>query len=459
MPTAKKELTKITPQLMSYVDLCSSNTTIDPALYLKYDVKRGLRDLNGKGVVAGLTEISEIQSFKENEDGTREPMDGELYYRGINIYNLVEGFLKDNRFGFEETIYLLLFGKLPSKSELDEFCKLLTKYRSLPRNFVRDVLMKASGKDMMNVLARSVLTLYAYDDKADDTSIPNVLRQCLQLISELPLLAVYAFRSYEYYEKKKSLIIRRPRPELSIAENILYMLRKDTKYTPLEAQILDLALVLHAEHGGGNNSSFTTHVVTSSGTDTYSVIAASLGSLKGPRHGGANAKVVAMIEDIKKNIVDYTDEGEIKEYLTKILNKEAFDGKGLIYGMGHAVYSISDPRANIFKGFVEKLSKEKGLERDYKLCALIERLAPEVIAKERKIYKGVSANIDFYSGFVYNMLGLPPELFTPIFAIARIAGWSAHRIEELLLAGKIIRPGYQNVCPRNEYIPMDERKK
>ncbi len=459
MPTAKKELTKITPQLMSYVDLCSSNTTIDPALYIKYDVKRGLRDLNGKGVVAGLTEISEIQSFKENEDGTREPMDGELYYRGINIYNLVDGFLKDNRFGFEETIYLLLFGKLPSKSELDEFCKLLTKYRSLPRNFVRDVLMKASGKDMMNVLARSVLTLYAYDDKADDTSIPNVLRQCLQLISELPLLAVYAFRSYEYYEKKKSLIIRRPRPELSIAENILYMLRKDTKYTPLEAQILDLALVLHAEHGGGNNSSFTTHVVTSSGTDTYSVIAASLGSLKGPRHGGANAKVVAMIEDIKKNIVDYTDEEEIKTYLTKILNKEVFDGKGLIYGMGHAVYSISDPRANIFKGFVEKLSKEKGLERDYKLCALIERLAPEVIAKERRIYKGVSANIDFYSGFVYNMLGLPPELFTPIFAIARIAGWSAHRIEELLLAGKIIRPGYQNVCPRSEYIPMDERKK
>ncbi|MBP3494577.1 MAG: citrate/2-methylcitrate synthase [Clostridia bacterium] len=459
MPTAKKELTKITPQLMSYVDLCSSNTTIDPALYLKYDVKRGLRDLNGKGVVAGLTEISEIQSFKENEDGTREPMDGELYYRGINIYNLVEGFLKDNRFGFEETIYLLLFGKLPSKSELDEFCKLLTRYRSLPRNFVRDVLMKASGKDMMNVLARSVLTLYAYDDKADDTSIPNVLRQCLQLISELPLLAVYAYRSYLYYEKKKSLIIRRPRPELSIAENILYMLRKDSKYTPLEAQILDLALVLHAEHGGGNNSSFTTHVVTSSGTDTYSVIAASLGSLKGPRHGGANAKVVAMIEDIKKNIVDYTDEDEIKKYLTKILNKEAFDGKGLIYGMGHAVYSLSDPRANIFKGFVEKLSKEKGLERDYKLCALIERLAPEVIAKERRIYKGVSANIDFYSGFVYNMLGLPQELFTPIFAIARIAGWSAHRIEELLLAGKIIRPGYQNVCPRNEYVPMDERKK
>ncbi len=459
MPTAKKELTKITPQLMSYVDLCSSNTTIDPALYLKYDVKRGLRDLNGKGVVAGLTEISEIQSFKENEDGTREPMDGELYYRGINIYNLVEGFLKDNRFGFEETIYLLLFGKLPSKSELDEFCKFLTRYRSLPRNFVRDVLMKASGKDMMNVLARSVLTLYAYDDKADDTSIPNVLRQCLQLISELPLLAVYAYRSYLYYEKKKSLIIRRPRPELSIAENILYMLRKDSKYTPLEAQILDLALVLHAEHGGGNNSSFTTHVVTSSGTDTYSVIAASLGSLKGPRHGGANAKVVAMIEDIKKNIVDYTDEDEIKKYLTKILNKEAFDGKGLIYGMGHAVYSLSDPRANIFKGFVEKLSKEKGLERDYKLCALIERLAPEVIAKERRIYKGVSANIDFYSGFVYNMLGLPQELFTPIFAIARIAGWSAHRIEELLLAGKIIRPGYQNVCPRNEYVPMDERKK
>ena len=458
MPTAKKELTKITPQLMSYVDLCSANTTIEPEQYIKFDVKRGLRDVNGKGVVAGLTAISEINSFHNLPDGTRIPKDGELFYRGISINDLVNGFLDDDRFGFEETIYLLLFGQLPTTEEHKEFCELLTRYRSLPKNFVRDVLMKASGKDMMKVLARSVLTLYAYDDKADDTSIPNVLRQCLQLISEFPLLAVYAFRSYEYNEKRRSLIIRRPKADLSIAENLLYMLRKDSKFTPLEAKILDLALVLHAEHGGGNNSSFTTHVVTSSGTDTYSAIAASLGSLKGPRHGGANIKVVEMIDNIKHNLKDYNDEEEIKEYLTKILRKEVFDKKGLIYGMGHAVYALSDPRAKVFKGWVEKLSKEKGLEKEYKLCALIEKVAPEVIAKERKIYKGVSANVDFYSGFVYSMLGLPTELYTPLFAIARIAGWSAHRIEELLLNGKIIRPGYENVCPRKDYIKMDDRK-
>ena len=457
MPTAKKELTKITPQLMSYVDLCSANTTIEPEQYIKFDVKRGLRDVNGKGVVAGLTAISEINSFENLPDGTRIPKDGELFYRGISINDLVNGFLDDDRFGFEETIYLLLFGQLQTAEEHKEFCDLLTKYRSLPKNFVRDVLMKASGKDMMNVLARSVLTLYAYDDKPDDTSIPNVLRQCLQLISEFPLLAVYAYRSYEYNEKRRSLIIRRPKADLSIAENLLYMLRKDAKFTPLEAKILDLALVLHAEHGGGNNSSFTTHVVTSSGTDTYSAIAASLGSLKGPRHGGANIKVVEMIDNIKHNLKDYNDEEEIKEYLTKILRKEAFDGKGLIYGMGHAVYALSDPRAKVFKGWVEKLSKEKGLEKEYKLCALIEKVAPEVIAKERKIYKGVSANVDFYSGFVYSMLGLPTELYTPLFAIARIAGWSAHRIEELLLNGKIIRPGYENVCERKEYIKMEDR--
>ena len=456
MPTVKTELTKITPQLLSYVELCERNTTIPHELYIKHDVKRGLRDVDGKGVVAGLTEISEMNAFRE-ENGQRIAIEGELFYRGVNIYELVDGFLKDDRRGFEETIYLLLFGSLPNRKQYDDFCELLNKYRSLPRNFVRDVLMKASGKDMMNVLARSVLTLYAYDDKADDTSIPNVLRQCLQLISEMPLLAAYAFRSFEYYERKKSLIIRRPKPELSIAENLLYMLRKDGKYTPLEAKILDLALVLHAEHGGGNNSTFTTHVVSSSGTDTYSAIAASLGSLKGPRHGGANVKVVDMIDNIKKNIEDYTDEDEIRAYLTKILNKEAFDGKGLIYGMGHAVYSLSDPRANIFRGFVEKLSREKGLTKEFELCALIERLAPEVIAKERKMYKGVSANIDFYSGFVYNMLGIPKELFTPIFAISRIAGWSAHRMEELLLGGKIIRPAYVNVSPRAPYIPIDER--
>ena len=343
---------------MSYVEKCSMNTTIDPELYTKFNVKRGLRDVDGKGVVAGLTEISEINAFL-NCGESKIPCEGELYYRGVNIQELVKGFLSDDRFGFEETIYLLLFGSLPTKEELSDFDSLLKRYRSLPKNFVRDVLMKASGKDMMNILARSVLTLYSYDDKADDTSIPNVLRQSLQLISELPLLAVYAYKSYEYYEKKRGLVINRPRNELSIAENILYMLRDDGKFTPLEAKILDLALVLHAEHGGGNNSTFTTHVVTSSGTDTYSVIAASLGSLKGPRHGGANVKVVEMIDNIKKNVKDYGDEEEIKAYLTKILNKEVFDGKGLIYGMGHAVYSLSDPRATVFRGFVEKLSRER----------------------------------------------------------------------------------------------------
>ncbi|MGM9665362.1 MAG: citrate/2-methylcitrate synthase [Eubacteriales bacterium] len=457
MSKANKELTKITPQLLSYVDMCTKNTTIAPELYKQYDVKRGLRDLDGKGVVAGLTEISEIQSF-EQKDGKEVPCEGQLFYRGINIYDLVKGFIDDGRFGFEETVYLLLFGSLPNTEELNEFTGLLASYRSLPRNFVRDVIMKASGKDMMNTLARSVLTLYAYDDKPDDTSIPNVLRQELQLIAELPLLAVYGYQAYNYYEKKKSLIIHQPKKSLSTAENILYMLRKDSKYTPLEARILDLALVLHAEHGGGNNSTFTTHVVSSSGTDTYSVIASSLGSLKGPRHGGANVKVVEMIHNIKSNISDCTDEDEIRDYLLKILRGEVFDGKGLIYGMGHAVYSLSDPRANVFKGFVKKLSEEKGLEKDYRLCEIIERLAPEVIAKERHIYKGVSANIDFYSGFVYNMLGLPKELFTPIFAISRIAGWSAHRLEELLLCGKIIRPAYKNVSPRVPYVPISERK-
>ncbi len=456
MARVKKELTAITPQLMEYVEKCALNTTIAPELYIKYDVKRGLRDLDGKGVVAGLTEISEVQGFKM-ENGERVPCEGVLFYRGINVQEIVRGCIDENRPGFEETIYLLLFGELPTREELEEFKKLLAKYRSLPRNFVRDVLMKASGKDMMNLLARSVLTLYSYDDKADDTSIPNVLRQCLQLISQLPMLAVYGFRAYLYYEKKKSLVIRPPRPELSTAENILYMLRKDGSYTPLEARILDTALILHAEHGGGNNSTFTTHVVTSSGTDTYSAVAASLGSLKGPRHGGANIKVVEMIDDIKKNVKDYTDENAIREYLAKILDKKAFDGKGLIYGMGHAVYSISDPRAEVFRGFVETLSKEKGREKDYKLCSLIERIAPEIIAEKRKIYKGVSANIDFYSGFIYNMLGIPHELFTPIFAISRIAGWSAHRLEELLLNGKIIRPAYQDVLPRRDYTKMEDR--
>lgn len=458
MARSKKEFTTITPQLLKYVDICTQTTTKEAELYIKYDVKRGLRDLNGTGVLAGLTDISEIQSF-ETVNGKSVPCEGKLFYRGVNVEEIVDGFLKDKRNGFEEVVYLLLFGLLPNKEELKEFSSLLANYRSLPLNFVRDVIMKAPCKDIMNSLARSVLTLYSYDDNPDDISLPNVLRQSLQLIANFPLLSVYSFQAYNYYLCNESLIIHHPQPNLSTAENILYMLRPDSQYTPLEAKILDIALVLHAEHGGGNNSTFTTHVVSSSGTDTYSAIAAALGSLKGPKHGGANVKVVEMIDNIKENVKDFEDEEEIKEYLKKILNREVFDKKGLIYGMGHAVYSISDPRANIFKGFVEQLSEEKGRTAEYKLCTLIEKLAPEVIAKERHIYKGVSANIDFYSGFVYSMLNLPPELYTPIFAIARIAGWSAHRLEELLVAGKIIRPAYMNVCDRTEYVPLAKRKK
>ena len=457
MPRAKRVKAKLTPELMAYVEKCASNTTIAPELYVKYDVKRGLRDVDGKGVVAGLTEISEVQGFKIDENGERVQCEGVLFYRGINVRDLIAGCVEDDRLGFEETIYLLLFGELPTKSELKSFEEMLTKYRTLPRHFVRDVIMKAPGKDMMNLLARSVLTLYSYDEQADDTTIPNVLCQSLRLISILPMLAVYGFRSYLYYEKKKSLLIRPPKPEYSIAENVLYMLRKDGEFTPLEARILDTALILHAEHGGGNNSTFTTHVVTSSGTDTYSSVAASLGSLKGPKHGGANIKVAQMIDDIKKHVKDITNEESVREYLVKILRKEAFDGKGLIYGMGHAVYSLSDPRAEVFRGYVEKLSKEKKREKDYKLCSIIEKLAPELIAQERHIYKGVSANVDFYSGFIYDMLGIPHELYTPLFAVARIAGWSAHRLEELLLNGKIIRPAYQEVLPRHKYTKMEDR--
>ena len=456
MARAKRVKTKLTPEIMSLVEKCASNTTIAPELYVKYDVKRGLRDVDGKGVVAGLTEISEVQGFKM-ENGERVQCEGVLFYRGINVRDIVKGCTEENRPGFEETIYLLLFGELPTEKELADFTVMLANYRTLPRHFVRDVIMKAPGKDMMNLLARSVLTLYSYDEQADDTSIPNVLCQCLRLISILPMLAVYGFRSYLYYEKKKSLLIRPPKAEYSIAENVLYMLRKDGVFSPLEARILDTALILHAEHGGGNNSTFTTRVVTSSGTDTYSAVAASLGSLKGPKHGGANIKVAQMIDDIKKHVKDITNEEQVREYLVKILRKEAFDGKGLIYGMGHAVYSLSDPRAEVFRGYVEKLSKEKKKEKDYKLCAIIEKLAPELIGQERHIFKGVCANVDFYSGFIYTMLGIPYELFTPIFAISRIAGWSAHRLEELLLNGKIIRPAYQDVLPRRPYKTMEER--
>ncbi len=449
---------EITPEILRLSEACVAHDAIDPALYVKYDVKRGLRDLNGKGVVAGLTEISDIISSKE-VNGETVSCEGELYYRGIDIKKLTQGFIKEKRFGFEETVYLLLFGTLPNQEESVEFKKLLSKYRTLPTNFVRDVVMKAPTSDMMNTLARSVLTLYAYDEKATDTSIPNTLRQCLEMIALFPQLAVYGYQAYAHDvdPENNSFFIHAPRPELSTAENILHMLRIDNKYTELEARILDLALVLHAEHGGGNNSSFTTHVVASSGTDAYSVIAAALGSLKGPRHGGANIKVMRMFEDLKANVKDWEDEDEIREYLLGLLHKERFDRSGLIYGMGHAVYSLSDPRADIFRSFVKSLSEEKGLYKEYQLYSLVERLAPKVISEERKIYKGVSANIDFYSGFVYHMLGLPAELYTPVFAMARIAGWSAHLMEEIVHGGKIIRPAYRSIGERQEYVPLAER--
>ena len=448
---------EITPQLEKLASMTVENSTIDTELYSKYEVKRGLRDISGKGVLAGLTEIAEVRSYTV-VDSEMVPCEGKLFYRGVDIEEIVKGFISEKRFGFEEVTYLLLFGQLPDEKQLTEFNNLLADYRTLPTSFVRDIIMKAPSPDMMNTLARSVLTLYSYDEKADDTSLPNVLRQCLQLIALFPLLSVYGYQAYSHYHDGQSLFIHPPVEELSTAENILHMLRPYSKYTELEAKILDIALVLHAEHGGGNNSTFTTHVVSSSGTDTYSAIAAALGSLKGPKHGGANIKVVKMFEDMKANIKDYSDENEVREYLKKLLNKQAFDKAGLIYGMGHAVYSISDPRANIFKGFVQSLSEEKGRQEEFKLYSMVEKLAPQVIAEERKIYKGVSANVDFYSGFVYSMLDLPMELYTPIFAIARISGWSAHRLEELINAGKIIRPAYKSVAKRKMYIPLKERK-
>ena len=449
-------LDKYQDKIVTLSEKARNSTIINPEYYSHYDVKKGLRDIDGKGVLAGLTEISDIQSSRVDENGNDVPCDGKLFYRGYSIENIVSGFMDDKRFGFEETAYLLLFGELPSESELREFSTLLAEFRTLPESFVRDIIMKAPSHDMMNVLARSVLTLYSYDEHADDIDIPNVLRQCLQLIAEFPLISTYGYQVYCHYHNDSSLIIHNSDPTLSTAENILHLLRPDSQFSPLEAKLLDLCLVLHAEHGGGNNSTFTTHVVSSSATDTYSTIAASLGSLKGPRHGGANIKVVKMFNDMKENLKDYSDDS-IRDYLNKLLNKEAFDRSGLIYGMGHAVYSLSDPRANILSKFARQLAEEKGADSEFVLYEKVERLAPEVIGEKRKIYKGVSANIDFYSGFVYSMLGLPIELFPPLFAISRIVGWSAHRIEELSNNGKIIRPGYVSVSEAREYIPMNKR--
>lgn len=449
--------TELTPELLQLARMTEEAGIIEQELYTKYDVKRGLRDLNGRGVLAGLTTISDVRANKI-VDGVQIPLPGNLFYRGYNVKDLVKGLPEDHCFGFEETTYLLLFDKLPNKEELEAFKQILAKYRSLPTSFVRDIIMKAPSKDMMNTLARSVLTLYSYDDRADDTSIPNVLRQCLQLISMFPMLAIYGYQAYSHYHDGNSLFINLPKAEYSTAENILHLLRPDGRFTPLEAKILDIALILHAEHGGGNNSSFTTHVVTSSMTDTYSTIAAAIGSLKGPRHGGANIKVVKMFEDMKEQVSDWTNEEEVASYLKKLLNKDAFDHAGLIYGVGHAVYSTSDPRAEVFKDFVKQLSVEKGLEKEFALYSLVERLAPQVISEVRHIYKGVSINVDFYSGFVYSMLGLPLELYTPIFAISRISGWSAHRLEELANNGKIIRPAYKPVGEDRDYVSFDGRK-
>ncbi len=447
---------EITPYIEKLAKLSNANNQIVSDMYVQHNVKRGLRDLDGSGVVAGLTEVSDIQSKIVDEQGNVYPCEGKLAYRGINVRDIVKGFLDENRFGFEETIYLLLFSKLPSKQELSDFTAQLSTYRSLPPSFVRDMILKAPGKDMMNILSRSVLALYAYDDNPDDVSIPNVLRQCLQLIARFPLLAVYGYQSFQHYHNNNSLFIHYPKPELGTAENLLYILREDGKFTPLEAKILDIALVLHAEHGGGNNSTFTTHVVTSSGTDTYSAVSAALGSLKGPRHGGANIKVMKMFDDMKATI-DTTDKAAIQGYLERLLDKQAFDKAGLIYGMGHAVYSLSDPRADILRTYAKQLAEEKGMQAEYELYETVENLAPAIISEKRKIYKGVSANVDFYSGMVYKMLGLPYELFTPIFAVARIAGWSAHRLEEIQNAGKIIRPAYICVKEEEQYVKQSDR--
>ncbi|NLL51382.1 MAG: citrate/2-methylcitrate synthase [Peptococcaceae bacterium] len=439
-----------------YSEICQESCKIDPGLYDTHGVKRGLRDKKGRGVLTGLTNISLIQSQKE-VNGQLVPCEGKLLYRGYNIVDLVNGFTSSKRYGFEEITYLLLFGSLPNEEDLAEFKAVLAESRKLPRNFVRDVIMKAPSKDIMNSLTKSILTLASYDRRVEDISINNVLRQCLMLISTFPMLCIYGYHAYNHYECDESFFIHRPDEQLSTAENILRMLRPDKQFSELEARVLDIALVLHMEHGGGNNSTFTTRVVSSSGSDTYSVVAAALSSLKGPKHGGANIKVAEMVADIKAHVTDPTDESEVKDYLLKILKKEAFDRRGLIYGMGHAVYSISDPRAQIFKGFVEKLASDQGRKEDFELYTMIERIAPQVIAGERRIYKGVSANVDFYSGFVYSMLDIPLELYTPLFAMARIVGWSAHRLEELINADKIIRPAYLSLLEDKNYLKMEER--
>lgn len=449
------EMGSLKTSMESLQETLLNNHRIDPNLYIEYDVKRGLRDSAGKGVLTGLTEISDVNAY-DLVNGRKIPAEGSLYYQGYNIYDLVNG-LEGHKFGFEETIYLLLFGQLPSEKELEMFKEVMAQFETLSGRFVRDVVMKASNADIMNSMQRCILTLYTYDSRPEDISAENVLRQSIELIAKLPLIAVYSYHSYRHFRRDETLFIRNPQKGLSLAENILLMLRPDSSYTELEAKVLDIALMLHAEHGGGNNSTFTTHVVTSSGTDTYSSVAASIGSLKGPRHGGANLKVQDMFADIKAHVKNWTDEAEVEAYLCRILNKEAFDHSGLIYGMGHAVYTLSDPREVILKKFARKLAEEKGMMEEFALYELVERLGSRLVMEQRKMFKNVCANVDFYSGFVYTMLGIPKELFTPIFAIARIPGWSAHRLEEILNAGKIIRPAYKYVGHHQEFVAMPDR--
>lgn len=437
--------------------MAASSSLVDSSLYNKYDVKRGLRDIKGKGVLAGLTQIGEVQAHTQIGDRESELGPGCLIYRGIDITEIVSGFMADKRGGFEEICYLLLFGELPDKDELRKFQKLLISHRRLPDDFVHDSILKLSSRNIMNAIAQSILSLYVLDERAEDTDIPNVLSQCIKLIAAFPSLMVYCYQAQAYRYGNKSLVIHNPGRHLSTAGNFLHMLRHDSKFTPLEENLLDLSMVLHAEHGGGNNSSFTVHVVTSTGTDTYSAMAAAMGSLKGPRHGGANIKVVEMFEDMKKNVKNWDDDRQIEDHLMKLLNKEAFDRSGLIYGVGHAVYSVSDPRSLILRENISKLAQEKGLSDEMRLYENVERIAPEIISHERKIYKGVSVNVDFYSGLLYRLLDIPHELYTPLFAMARIVGWSAHRIEELANAGKIIRPAYKSVASRRHYVPITDR--
>ena len=442
------DLTQLNDYTTRSEAVCRRNDTISPRLYEEYGVKKGLRDENGNGVLAGLTNISKITSSRI-VDGKKIPCDGQLWYRGYRVEDLI-GSLGETELGYEKIAYLLLMGQMPDSAAAEEFRRLLGECRTLPTNFTRDVIMKAPGKDIMNSMTRGILTLASYDERAIDTSVSNSLRQCIQLIAEFPLLAVYGYHAYNYYENMDSMVIHRPDPALSTAENLLMMLRPNKKYTATEAKVLDTALILHMEHGGGNNSTFTTRVITSSGSDTYSTIAAAMSSLKGPKHGGANIKVMEMMEDIRLHVPDCSDKEALEDYLARIINKEAFDRKGLVYGMGHAVYSLSDPRERIFKGYVEKLAAEKGRGDDLTLYRNVEELAPQLIAKHRRIYKGVSPNVDFYSGFVYDMLGIPQELYTAMFAVARIVGWSAHRIEELICMDKIIRPAYMSVMEERE---------